>query len=54
MKSRLMYWAGLNPHKIPVKDVLGFNEYVEDITEEHKDLIKAGVGEALSEVLESM
>lgn len=49
-----MYWAKLNPHKIPVKDVLVFNEYVGDILEEHKDLIKVGVGEAISEVLGNM
>lgn len=54
MRSRLMYWAGLNPHKIPVRDVLGFNDYVEDMTEEHRDLIKAGVGEAIAEAFDSM
>jgi hypothetical protein len=49
-----MYWANLNPHTIPVSDVLAFNEYVEDNVEEHKELIKNAVGEAISEVLSNM
>jgi hypothetical protein len=49
-----MYWANLNPHTIPVKDVLAFNEYVENTVEQHKDLIKGAVGEAISEVLSNM
>jgi hypothetical protein len=49
-----MYWANLNPHTIPVKDVLAFNEYVTDNVEQHKDLMKAAVAEAISDVLGNM
>jgi hypothetical protein len=49
-----MFWTGINPHKLPVTDVLSFNEHLEDMIEEQKELIKAGVGEAIAEALSNM
>lgn len=49
-----MFWAGLHPHDIPVRDVLIFNEHAEDIFEEYRDVMKSAVAEGVSEVLDNL
>lgn len=52
MRARLMFWTGINPHEIPVRDVLSFNDHVEDIIEEYQEMLKNAVAAGVAEVLE--
>jgi len=54
MKTRFMFWTGVMPHDVPVRDILSFNEHAEEIFEEVGEMIKdsvaAGVGEAIDNI----
>lgn len=54
MKARFMFWTGIQPHGVPIQDILGFNEEAPDLIEEAgemlKDAVAAGVGEAIDNI----
>lgn len=54
MKARVMFWAGIPPHSIPLRDVLYFNEYSEEIFEEMKDLFETAVASGVAEVVDNI
>lgn len=54
MKARLMYYIGLHPHDIPVRDVVAFHDYVEDIREEEQEMMKASVAAGVAEALDNL
>lgn len=54
MKSRLMYYANLHPHQMPVQDVIAFSEHSEDIIEEEFELMKGAVAAGVSEALDNL
>lgn len=54
MKVKFMFWTGMHPNDIPIRDVLAFNEYAEETMEEVfeglKDVVASGVAEALDQI----
>lgn len=54
MKVKFMFWTGMHPNGIPIRDVLAFNEYAEETMEEVfeglKDVVASGVAEALDQI----
>jgi len=49
-----MYWTGLAPGDLPVRDVLAFSEHAEDIVEEHQEMLKGAVASGVAEVMEEI
>lgn len=54
MKSRVLFWTGTSASALPLKDVLWFLEFSEEIFEERMDLMKQAVAEGVAEVLEEL
>jgi len=54
MKARFLFWSGVAPHDIPVRDLISFNEHAEEMIEEVaemlKDAVAGGVGEAIDNI----
>jgi len=49
-----MYWTNLNPHEVPVRDVIAFSNNVEDVIEEHQEMLTNAVAQGVAKVLEKM
>lgn len=49
-----MYWTNLNPHEIPVRDVLAFAENSDDVLEEHGEMLENAVAAGVAKVLEKL
>lgn len=49
-----MFWTGILPHDVPVQDILGFNEYVEEIFEEQHELIQTAVANGVAEAIDNI
>lgn len=39
---------------MPVKDVIAFNEYAEDVVEEHQEMLRNAVAAGVADVLEKI
>lgn len=49
-----MYHTNVNPHEIPVRDVIAFSNHIEDIVEEERDMLKGAVAAGVSEALDNL
>lgn len=49
-----MYWTNLQPHELPVRDVIAFSEGLSDEVEDHQELIKNAVAEGVAEALDQI
>jgi hypothetical protein len=49
-----MYWTGIPPHTLPVRDVLAFSEYAEELVEEHQKMLKSAVAQGVGEVMDEI
>lgn len=49
-----MFWTGILPHNVPVRDILSFNENTEDIFEEWQELMQNAVAAGVSEVVDNL
>lgn len=49
-----MYWTGLNPNDVPVRDVISFTQHFEDMAEEHRDMLESAVAKGVAEVLNKL
>lgn len=54
MKARMLFWIGSSPNDLPMKDVLSFIEYSEDIFEEASEMIKNSVAAGVAEVVDNI
>lgn len=54
MRMRVLFWTGVNPDDLAVRDVILFNEYSRDIIEEFGNVFKNAFGEVLYEVLKNI
>lgn len=52
MKARIMFWTGLRPNDIPVRDVLALSDEMEDMIEERRQMMYSAVSEAVADILE--
>lgn len=50
----ILFWTGRDANDMTVRDVLAFNEYVEDKVEEQKELRRVATEEAIRNVLDDM
>lgn len=46
--AELLY-RGLNPDEVPITHAMALNDNLEDLLEREKEVVTAGVGEAISE-----
>lgn len=54
MKARFMFWTGIHPNNMPVKEVLVFNEHAEEILEETAEMLRNTVAAGVADVIEEM
>jgi len=49
-----MYYTGIHPHQIPVRDFLAFGEHYEEVVEQHTEQMKNIVAAGVAEVVENI
>lgn len=54
MKARVLFWTGVTPAELPMKDVLSFIEYSEDIFEEALEMLESAVASGVAEVVDNI
>lgn len=54
MKARVLFWTGKRASELPVREVLSFNKYAEDIFEEWHELMKSSVAQGVAEVVDEI
>lgn len=54
MKAQWLYWTGQHPNEVPIRDVLTFNDHIEDIMEEHFEMLRNAVAAGVADVVEEI
>jgi len=54
MNARFLFWTGRPASELPVRDVLTFVEYSDEVFEELQELLKASVASGVAEVLDNI
>ena len=49
-----MYYANLQVHELPVKDVLDLAEEIEDLRDEEREIMVSAVAEGVAKVIEQL